>query len=207
MNEKTLRSILDSRYRWVIVTVGTFVVGLVLVLPLVDVYRSERNEKVALLAELSAARQIAENLEKYESRVADKTAKLEKLEARTVSAESLPLLRNKLVELARETGCSLRRLNVQTPTTRPWKQGDSPIDVPGQSVSQTSSVATGYTLETWPINVSLSGNDASLRSLLERMEADGMLMHTKHFEMHPSSAGGKMLDVDMELWYFNLARN
>ena len=111
------------------------------------------------------------------------------------------------MDLARETGCSLRRLNVETPTSRPWHQGDNPVETPGQAGAKPNDEASSFTLETWPVTVSLSGNDANLRSLLERMEADGMLMHTKNFEMHPSSAGGKTLDVDMELWYFNLARN
>ena len=147
MIEKTLRSFCESRYRWLIVTAGTFVVGLVLVLPLVDVYSAERNEKAALLAELSSAHQVAENLDKYESRVAEKTAQLEKFEARTVSEESLPELRNKLMDLARETGCSLRRLNVETPTSRPWHQGDNPIETPGQAGAKPNDEASSFTLE------------------------------------------------------------
>jgi len=207
MIEKTLRSFCESRYRWLIVTAGTFIVGLVLVLPLVDVYSAERNEKAALLAELSSAHQVAEKLNEYESRVAEKTTQLAKFEARTVSDESLPGLRTKLMDLARETGCSLRRLNVESSTSRPWHHGDDPIETPGQASVKPTNATSEFTLQSWPVTVSLSGTDANLRSMLDRMEADGMLMHTKNFEMHPASAGGKMLDVDMELWYFNLARN
>ena len=38
MIEQTLRSFCESRHRWLIVIAGTFVVGLVLVMPLVDAY-------------------------------------------------------------------------------------------------------------------------------------------------------------------------
>jgi hypothetical protein len=207
MIEKTLRSFCDSRYRGLIVIAGTFVVGLVLVLPLVDFYIVERAEKAALLAELSSANQVAETLDQYESRVAEKSAQLAKFEARTVSAESLPELRSMLMDMARETGCSLRRLNVETPTSRPWLHGDDPIEASGPGNAKPADEPSEFTLESWPVNLQMSGSDANLRSMLDRMEADGMLMHTKNFEMHPANAGGKLLDVDMELLYFNLARN
>ena len=42
----------------------------------------------------------------------EKLAQLKVFEARTVDDESLPALRGKLVDLAKETGCSIRRLNV-----------------------------------------------------------------------------------------------
>ena len=206
MIEQTLRSICESRYRWLIVTGGTFIVGLVLVLPLVDVYSAERQEKAALLADIAAVTQVAETMDEFESRVAEKTTQLEEFEARTVTDDTLPAMRTKLVEFARETGCSLRRISAGAPVSRPWFQGDDPIAKPGQSVAKPAGAETGFTLQWWPVTVSLSGTDVNLRSLLERMEADGMLMHTKSLDMHPASAGRKTLNLDMELWYFNLAR-
>ena len=50
MIEQTLRRFCESKHRKLIVIAGTFVVGLVLVLPLVDVIRAGRDEKEALLA-------------------------------------------------------------------------------------------------------------------------------------------------------------
>ena len=206
MIEQALRTFCESRYRWLIVTAGTFVVGLVLILPLVDVYSAEREEKAALLAELAAATQVAGMMDQLEARAAEKSAQLAALESRTVDDESLPALRTKLVELARETGCSLRRMNVGVPSSRPWHAGDNPIAGGTETAAKSPDTATGFALEWWPVSVSLSGGDANLRSLLERLEADGMLMHTKNFEMRPASGGRKTVDLDMELWYFNLER-
>jgi hypothetical protein len=59
-------------------------------------------------------------------------------------------------------------------------------------------------LQWWPVSVSVSGSQESLRSMLTRMERDNKLMHTKALEMRPASAGRKTLALDMELWYFNL---
>lgn len=202
MIRKTLRTVCESPLRWLIVTGGTIIVALVLVVPLVDVYSAERDEKEALLAEVTAASQVAAQLHQFESRVAERTAQLAALEARTYDEQRLPQLRDRLVELARQTGCSLRRLNVGEAMSRPWYEGDNPIDPrPDTKRRKTQS---NFTLEWRPITISVTGTTSNLRSLLERLDADNMLVHTKVLEMYPSGRGRRSLTLDMELWYFNL---
>lgn len=207
MIEQTLRTFCESRFRWIIVTAGTFVVGLVLVLPLVDLYRAERNEKASLLEELISAQHIDEMMEQFESRVAAETAQLSALEGRAINDGALPALRTKLVDLARDTGCSLRRLNVGAMASRPWYQEDNPIATGAEASAKTADTKTAFTLQWWPVTVSLSGSNASLRTLLDRMETDGMFVHTKNLEVRPASVNRKTLNLDMELWYFNLTRS
>ena len=128
MIEQALRRFCESRHRTLIVIAGTFVVGLVLVMPLVDVIRAGHDEKEALLAELDSARQCRRRaLRDVESQRHGKACPAEVLEARTVDDESLPALRGKLVDLAKETGCSIRRLSVGAASSRPWKPGENPI--------------------------------------------------------------------------------
>jgi hypothetical protein len=204
MIEQTLRKFCESRHRLLIVIAGTFIVGLVLVIPLVDVYCAERDEKSALLTELDSARSIAAALEGFEARVTQKVAELKVLEARTVNDESLPELRGKLVDLAKETSCNIRRLAVGTTSSRLWTPGEDPINPkadtkPGEAPSE-------FTLEWRPVSISLSGSSSSLRGLLERFAAAGMLMHVKSFEMYPSGPNRQSLTLDMEVWYFTLSR-
>ncbi|MEX0643430.1 MAG: hypothetical protein WD468_12050 [Pirellulales bacterium] len=203
MIEETLRRFCESPHRLLIVIAGTFVVGLVLILPLVDVYRADHSDKRALLAELDSARSVAAELETTESRVAEKLAQLEVQEARTVDDDSLAALRGKLVDLAKETGCSIRRLSVGTATSRPWVAGDDAI---ATTTARPDATPSGFMLEWRPVSVSLSGSGASLRSLLERIVAADMLMHAKSVEMYPSNPSRQSLTLDLELWYFNLAR-
>src|SRR5262245_65826686 len=101
MIEETLRRFCESPHRVLIVTGGTFIVGLVLILPLVDVYRADHSDKTALLSELDSARSVAAELETNERRVAEKLAQLEVQEARTVDDNSLATLRGKLVDMAK----------------------------------------------------------------------------------------------------------
>jgi hypothetical protein len=204
MIEQTLRRFCESKYRWLIVIAGTFGVGLVLVLPLVDAYSAGRDEKETLLAELESATQVAAGLEQFEIRVAEKSAQLEAIESRTVDENSVATLREKLLDLAKQTGCSIRRLSVGTPSSRPWVPGDDPI-TPSADAKQKESTAK-FALEWRPVSVSLSGPGAALQAMLERVAGSGMLMHAKSFEMYPSSPTRQSLTLDMELWYFTLVR-
>jgi hypothetical protein len=204
MIEQTLRRLCESKHRWLIVIAGTFAVGLVLVLPLVDAYSAGREEKEGLVSELESAKQVAAGLDEFERRVAEKRAQLEGIESRTVDENSLAALREKLVDLAKQTNCSIRRLSVGAPSSRAWLPGDDPI-TPSADAKQKESKAK-FALEWRPVSMSLSGSSASLRSMLERVASSGMLMHTKSFEMYPSSPTRQSLTLDMELWYFTLVR-
>ena len=203
MIEHALRSFCEARHRTLIVIAGTFAVGLVLVLPLVDVIRAVHDEKEALLTELDSAKTVAAGLEGFEARVTEKLAELDAQEARTVDDESMPALREKLVDLAKETACSVRRINVGAASSRPWSPGENPIGPAEQKQNGTNSA---FELEWRPVSISLSGASSSLRSMLERVSESGMLVHAKSFEMYPTSPTRQTLTLDLELWYYTLAR-
>ena len=204
MIEQTLRRFCEFKHRWLIVIGGTFVVGLVLVMPLVDVYSADREEKTTLLTDLDSAKRVAGDLKPFEKRVAEKLAELQLYEARTVDDVSLPTLRGKLVDFAKETQCSIRRLSVGNASSRPWTPGEDPISpVEGPKKAESKSM---FVLEWRPVSISLSGTSAGLRTMLDRIAASKMLMHSKSIEMYPSSPTRQTLTLDMELWYFTLAR-
>jgi hypothetical protein len=204
MIEQTLRRFCEFKHRWLVVIAGTFVVGLVLVMPLVDVYSADRDEKATLLTELDSAKRVAGELKQFEKRVSEKLAQLQVYEARTVDDASVPTLRGKLMELAKETQCSIRRLNVGNASSRPWMPGEDPISpVEGPKKAESKSM---FVLEWRPVSISLSGTSSGLRTMLDRIAASKMLMHAKSIEMYPSSPTRQSLTLDMELWYFTLAR-
>jgi hypothetical protein len=206
MIEQTLRRFCESKHRKLIVIAGTFIVGLVLVLPLVDVIRAGRDEKETSLAELESAQSIAAELQAFETRVTEKSAQLKAFEARTVDEESLPALRGKLVDLAKETGCSIRKLTVGGMSSRAWQPGQNPFATTFDRKTAEAASGSNFQLEWRPVSVSLSGTSASLRSLVEKVADSGMLMHTKSLEMYPSSPTRQALTMEMEIWYYTLAR-
>ena len=204
MIEQALQRFCETKHRTLIVIAGTFVVGLVLVIPLVDAYSAGRSEKEELLAELDSSQQVAADLEQFESRVAAKLAQLKTAEARTVDDDSMPVLRSKLVDLAKESGCSVRRISVGTSGSKPWNPAESPVGP--TTTNKQGEPVSNFKLEWRPVNVSLSGTSTSLKSMVQHVADAGMLMHTKSFEMYPSSPSRQTLTLDMELWYFTLDR-
>ncbi|HEX2475117.1 MAG TPA: hypothetical protein VHK01_10240 [Lacipirellulaceae bacterium] len=204
MIEQTLRRFCEFKHRWLIVIAGTFVVGFVLVMPLVDLFSADRDEKTTLLTELDSAKRVAGELKQFEKRVAEKLAELQVYEARTVDDASLPTLRGKLVDFAKETQCSIRRLSVGNASSRPWTPGEDPISpVEGPKKADSKSM---FVLEWRPVSISLTGTSTGLRTMLDRIAESKMLMHAKSIEMYPSSPTRQSLTLDMELWYFTLAR-
>jgi hypothetical protein len=204
MIEQALRRFCESKHRKLIVIAGTFIVGLLLVMPLVDVIRAGRDEKEALLTELESAQSVASELQPFEKRVNEKLAQLKSLEGRTVDDATLPLLRSKLVDIAKETTCSIRRLNVGGVGSRAWQTGQDPLAAtPDKKLANATS---NFVLEWRPVNLSLSGNSASLRSMVDKLASSGMFMHIKNLEMYPASPKRESLTLEMEIWYFTLAR-
>ncbi len=204
MIEQTLRRFCESKHRKLIVIAGTFIVGLLLVMPLVDVYSAGRNEKEALLTELESAQSVAAELQPFERRVNEKIAELKLLEARTVDDNSLPKLRGKIVDFAKETACSIRRFNVGVAASRAWQPGQNPFTTTPEK--KPIDASSSSLLEWRPVNLSLSGSSASLRSMVEKIAESGMFMHIKSLEMYPSSPKRETLTLEMEIWYFTLAR-
>src|SRR5262245_51669343 len=164
MIEQTLRRFCESKHRKLIVIAGTFIVGLLLVMPLVDVISAGRDDKEALLTELESARNVASGLDAFEGRVNEKIAQLKSLEALTTDDATLPKLRGQLMNFAKETTCSIRRLNVGGVSSRAWQPGQSPT---GAAVEKKpADGSSNFVLEWRPINLSLSGSSASLRSMV-----------------------------------------
>ncbi len=206
MIDQALRRFCESKHRKLIVIAGTFIVGLVLILPLVDLIRAGHDEQESLIVELNSARNVAAELQAFETRVSEKTAQLKAFEARTVDDESLPALRSTLVDLAKETGCSIRKLSVGEVSSREWQPGENPTAPVSDKKPPAAVGESSFQLEWRPVSLSLSGTSTSLRSMVEKVASSGMLMHTKSLEMYPSSPTRQALTLEMEVWYYTLAR-
>jgi hypothetical protein len=204
MIEQALRRFCESKHRKLIVTGVTFVVGLLLVMPLVDSIRAGGDEKDTLLNELDSARNVASELNAFEHRVNEKLTEFKTLEARTVDDSGLPRLRSQLIDFAKETTCSIRRINVGGVSSRLWQPGQNPLSTAVDK--KVADASSNCMLEWRPVNLSLSGSSAALRSMVDKLAGSGMFMHIKTLEMYPSSPKRDTLTLDMEIWYFTLAR-
>ncbi|MEN1680101.1 MAG: hypothetical protein AAGJ46_10945 [Planctomycetota bacterium] len=193
----------ESRHRTLIVIGATLVAALVTVLPQVDQYldlRAEQDEKAEQLVE---AGQTAELLAGLRERVTATTAQREALESRTLRADAVPRWRNTLVNMVRESGCTVRRISLGAVRTRRWRENDWPLADPKDN---TAGKDTPFALETRPVSLSVTGSIGEVRDLLARIESDGMLVHASGLEMRPTRQDGREVQMELELWCFALER-
>jgi hypothetical protein len=202
MNDSLTRKFCESRYRLAIVATATGLVALAAVWPLVDEYFVNRNSYISLSEELRLARETAETLPKLEQRVGEVQGKLAELEVRSVTEERLPLYRNRLVELVRQSDCQIRQFDIAAPTTRPWKQGD-------QALAETASsgAATPFVLERRSVQLSVDGSMTKVYELLERLKKEKMIAHAHSIKLQPAIGSGSTVTLELELWLYNLARS
>jgi hypothetical protein len=202
MNDTLIRKFCESRRRWLIVATTTVLLALATVWPAVDDYFDKQTSRNGLSENLVRARQTAETLPAFEKRVAAVRGELEALEVRTVEDDSLARFRSQLVELVRESGCQIRRIEVGAPTTRPWKVGDRPLD----EQASPDAPGTPFALEWRSVILGVDGAMTAVHDLLDRLEKEQTLSHPHRVQLNAASNGGDAVTLELELWLFALSR-
>lgn len=191
----------ESQNRWLIVTSITFVAGFLTVYPQVDHYFAQREKQQNIQQNLISARQAAQRLPLFAKQEKTETEILASLEQRTIDEERLPEFRGALVDLVRESGCQMRRINVGPPRFRPWHADDNPVTEPNKDAKPTP-----FTLEMRALSLSVSGASSAIRNLLTRIEAEQIIYHAKTMGLSPAGTNRRGVQMDLELWYFALSR-
>lgn len=203
MNDALIRKFCESPSRWPVVAIGTTLLTLALVYPLADDYFEARSRLSDLQIQLVEAEITAAALPAEEEEVADLVAQLDALEQRALDGESVARFRSRLIELIRESGCQVRRLDVGDPQSRPWSTGDHVIDETKQAANLQP---TPFQLERRSVLLAVDGSMAEVHGLLQRIESERQLAHPHRLQLISASHGGKTVMMELELWYFALAR-
>ena len=202
--EKNLRRMTDHKYRPAIVIIVSFGIGLVTLLPLADEYEDLKQRSVGAETALAEARFVAQDLESFQRRVQVQVAQLEKLEARAVSSQRVHEFRNRMVDMVRESGCQIRRIQVGAGQTRKWLKNDDPLQSTASGGDAKND--SGFQLESQTFTLSVTGSLPKLKELLATLHAQHYLAHTRSFSLRPVGQDGKEASLDLELWLFDLAR-
>jgi hypothetical protein len=202
MNDSLVRRFCESRHRWLIVATATTLLALVALLPMVDDYFDKSASRSEMTEELAAARLTAESLPAYEKQAEGVRAELEALEVRTIDEAGVAKFRSRLVDLVRESGCQIRRIDVGAPTRRPWSESDDVLAETGLP----GAAATPFTLERRSVVLAVDGNMPAVHDLLDRLEKERTLSHPHRLQMQGASAGGETVTLELELWLFALSR-
>ncbi len=202
MIEQTLRRLEQHPRQWLIVTAGTFVIGLVVLLPLVDEYQRMQLERAELEAQLAECEQLASNRKPLAERVRVELAHLEQIEARTVSEDRIQPFRAEIVARVRASGCHLRRVATASMQRRPWLKQDDPL-LPA-TAGKHDRDRTDYELTIQPITVTVSGTMPQVKRLLEMLEEHQPIGYAKNFSLRPVGTSTQEVVLELELWLYGL---
>ena len=205
MNDSLLRRFCESPHRKLIVVIGTTLFGLLVLVPLVDDYFDKSNNCNTLIGDLDRARLTEEGLPQLETDVAQIVSKLEAIDSRAISGDSLSDYRNRVVDLVRKSGCQVRRFDVASPVRRPWLRDDNPLITVTPAGAKTRK--TPFALERRNVVLLVDGSMESLRELLGKLHQDDALASLQRLELQGGSRNGEQVTMELEMWLFAISRH
>jgi len=201
MIEHILRRFLEHPSRRLIVVIGTFVIGLVAVWPAADEYLALTGERAKINSAIAQTEATLSRLDFFKKRVQQRVDELENHEAATVSLESVREFRARVVKLAREHGCQIRRINLSESQTRKWKEKDSPLD---RQARGPRGKDTKFDLRSQQFKLTVIGSLSAITNLLNDLKIDDKLVYTNIFSLRPTLQDRKMAELEIELTLFDL---
>ncbi len=204
MNESLARKFCESPYRPLIVTIATVVLMLVAVLPMVDDYYNNKRSHTALVENLARASETVETLPMFQQRAEALGQRLAELDALSVNEKNVGDYRSRLVDLVRESGCQMRKIDVSKTTRRTWMEDDSPLVE--KQPSGTENKPTPFMLERRNVVLSVDGTTANVNTLLEKLQEESTFIHPRRLKFHSVGRDGNKVTMEVELWLFALAQ-
>lgn len=203
MNDSILHSFCGSKHRKLIVAIATTLLGLLVWLPVTDDYFDKRESRRTLKDDLDRARETEKLLPAFEQRVVEMQEKVAILESQTVSAEEVSQYRTNLLEIIQQAGCRMRRLEVETPTHRPWIHDDDPLL---WTAATKTSGKSPFQLERHNVNLTIDGDMTSILSLLDQLDKDKTIDYPRRLQLHSNRGRTDTATLEMELWLFALVK-
>ncbi len=201
MINQYLNCLLESRHRRLIVIIGTFVTGLVTLLPLADEYRGLVARRTELELELQTATNQSSQLPKIEQQVQQRGKTLAAWEARMVPHDRVQQFRGRVVALVRESGCQIRRIHTGEVHSRAWAERDNPLN---RVTLKKGAKQTPYLLESQPFSLSITGTYRQVTALLAELHREGKLLHTQTLALRTAGRNVERIDLELELVLFDL---
>ncbi|MDX1962089.1 MAG: hypothetical protein SFX18_02985 [Pirellulales bacterium] len=203
LNESIVRVMLTHPRRfWGVigVTVGIlFLCGL----PEVDKYNELRAQARDFRAELAQLGALDQRFARYQQQLDRRLTSLRELEKKALTPENVQEFRENMVELTRDSGCTLRRIRVQDPQLRDWLENDDPLQFHTPTEKETK---TPYQLQTQQLSIQVTGPLANIRAMLDKLSRMDRYFDTAGFVLNRSSEDTGLVDLDLQLLLFDLVK-
>ena len=199
MIESALQQLLTHRHRQKAVIIVTLLTGLVVVWPAVDGYIEARKNKLDARAQLERTNAEIGKLALHTKLYERKMAEVEALTRRTVQESSAQQLRNNIVQLVRDAGCTMRRARLGNATRRDWMENDDPVT--GADPTDPGN-ETPFQLVSRQLSISITGKMTKIHGFLAEMYKIDKTIHTRSITLQRAgrTKGTAMLDLDLLLF-------
>ena len=132
---------------------------------------------------------------------------MSEIKGRALLEENAQDYRQAIVQLIRQAGCQLRKLNLDKPSMRDWGDEDHPLrKLKQQSSKKQKDKSSGYQLRTQPVTLSISGALKDVRAVLSELQADDKLMHVTHLSIRPNGRSRDSVVMDLQFQLFGLEK-
>ena len=191
----------NNRATRAIVASGSLLAIIFIAVPWVDEYVDLRRA-AAELGELEIKFVETQQREKQMDRIEAKlTGELERLLAHSFDPSKTEAVREALIEIVRQSGGRLRRLEIAEGETRPWKIEN---DDPRSETTQLDGEESRFVLHTHQVELQVDGSLESVRQILSSVANQGWLMTTKGLTAVPTSVRESPVNLELRFVLYGL---
>lgn len=199
-----------SRRFFVLGACGLLTITVIQVPAVADLWE-QLSSQYAAQSEMQGGMSPAERVARLEECAAKVRGELSTYEQSMVGVEQMPSIQSELMDLARASGCQLRKAVVQAGSTETWEaeqplqeeedvEAESPDSVPASLLGEESP----YQLTTEQLSLSLTGTLKQTFDFLDRVQAQPWLMRVAQINFSRDADGGSQLNVEANLAFYKL---
>ncbi|MBX7168053.1 MAG: hypothetical protein K1X74_17085 [Pirellulales bacterium] len=204
--ETLVKTIAEHPRRRTIVTLLTLVTLVMVMWPAADEYLALCDFRAHLMQSLDEARAEAEALPQLEKLAQQRATELAAFEQRTVDEGETFRFREELVELVRQSGCQMRRIDVDQPQRRRWQSGEDPLAAAAPAPNKQDPGPSPYELSTRRLTLAVSGPLSSVHALFDNLRALDKVLCLGNLHEQPEGPERKEIAVDIELIVLSLEK-
>lgn len=191
----------NNRVTGAIMVTLSLIAIVVFAVPWVDEYlrlcddAAELTELENKVAQLQARN---EQLDRIDARLTDK---LQNLSSRSIDPSKVEAVRETIVEIVRQAGGRIRRLDIPTGERRSWALDG---DMVQNGTMPIYGEESNFELHTHTVELQADGSLESIQAILRDVIAQGWLMTTKGLSMTPTSVRESPVNLELQLALYGL---
>lgn len=189
--------------RWLFVITATFITGALFLLPAMDSLQSARSKHDEIQSQLDQRVADVSRLNLWSKKLTDQKAKLVEFEQCAFGEAQAEQFRTQLADLARRSGCTMRRIRLTDARTREWKaQYDDPTALdrsPAQAKGDTP-----YLLKSQQLALSVEGKVSAVQDLMKSIPTHERLLQVGSMSIKQADGNPQLVTLDLEFVLFDL---